>query len=563
MTRVVVCGIGDEGLGLVEQMVYAGAEVVVVEQRPAEWLRHAVEDAGATLVAADPRRSDSLVRAGIGKAGALVCAEADDVTTLAIALLAREMSPELRVVVHMRNAAVGRALTGLGVHVLDTARLAAGSVVDACLRAHARTLQLGPEQVRVLETRAPRPGTLRDLYGDLAPLAVGDGDSLHLAPGRDTAVSEGDHVVLVGRPEEIAPWEPRARRVPTYTSARGPWPRQRVSVLGTLLAAVDRRVKIAFGALGLLVTVSMTMLLLGYREPDGTGMSPLDALYFTVETIGTVGFGDFYFRDQSDWLRAWAILLMIVGATLATVFFALLTNMLVSRRIEESLGRRRITGLEGHVVVIGAGSVGVAVVEEVRRRGVPAVVVDADPQNRFRGQLATAEVPVIAADATLRESLLDARTDHARGVAVMTSDDMVNVETGLAVRDVIADVPVVLRVFDRRLAHTVTGFGFDEVRSPALLAAPWFVGAALGFVVEATFYVAGEPMLVGRARIGEGSRLDGRPLRDLGARILVAGVARGDGCQVTPRSDTALRAGDEAYLIGPYRELLRVLGADE
>ena len=40
-------------------------------------------------------------------------------------------------------------------------------------------------------------------------------------------------------------------------------------------------------------------------------MSVLDALYFTVETIGTVGFGDFYFRDQHTWLRVWAIALMV------------------------------------------------------------------------------------------------------------------------------------------------------------------------------------------------------------------------------------------------------------
>ena len=44
---------------------------------------------------------------------------------------------------------------------------------------------------------------------------------------------------------------------------------------------------------------------------------------------------------------------MLLGALFVAVFFAMLTDMLVSRRIEESLGCLRITGLRGHVLVIG------------------------------------------------------------------------------------------------------------------------------------------------------------------------------------------------------------------
>lgn len=557
VTTVIVCGVRDEALRLVEQMLYAGAEVTVVEDRPAAWLSAAVQQLGARLLAGDPRQQEVLERAGIHEASVLVCVESDDLHTLATALLARELRPELRIVVNLRNAAVGAALADLGVEVLDVAGLAAGSVADACLNTRARTLQLGADAVRVLETRAPRDGTLRELYGDLAPL-VARGRPM---PGRDAAVREGDQVVLVGSPSAIAAWEPKERRVAAYIGARAPRHHaRRQSLLGAIAEAADLRVKLAFLALGLLVVLSVTMLLLGYREPDGSRMSPLDALYFTVETIGTVGFGDFYFRDQPDWLRVWAIALMMVGAALATVFFALLTNIFVSRGLTEALGRRRITGLEDHVVVVGAGSVGVAVAGELRRRAVSVVVVDADPQNRFLGRLAAEHVPVVAGDATLRETLLGARVEHARAVAVMTSDDLANIETGLAVRDVLGEGPVVLRVFDRRLARTVAAsFGFDEVRSPALLAAPWFVGAALGFVVEATFYIGGEPMLVGRTTIAAGSVLDGRPLREIGAGIMVASVDRGPTRQITPRGHVTLRAGDDVYLIGPYGELLRVL----
>ena len=59
------------------------------------------------------------------------------------------------------------------------------------------------------------------------------------------------------------------------------------------------------------------------------------------------------------------------------------------------------------------------------------------------------------------------------------------------------DVPVVLRVFDRELAHMMErSFGFRHVRSTSALAAPWFVGAALGLDVLSTFYVDQQPFLV-------------------------------------------------------------------
>jgi hypothetical protein len=88
-------------------------------------------------------------------------------------------------------------------------------------------------------------------------------------------------------------------------------------------------------------------------------------------------------------------------------------------------------------------------------------------------------------------------------VAILTSDDLANVETGLAVRDQLgperASTPVVVRIFDSQLANSVRhGFGFTSVRSTEALAAPWFVGAALGLDVLSTFYVGDEPLLLAR-----------------------------------------------------------------
>jgi Trk K+ transport system NAD-binding subunit len=178
-------------------------------------------------------------------------------------------------------------------------------------------------------------------------------------------------------------------------------------------------------------------------------------------------------------------------------------------------------------------------------------------------------VPVIIADATLPQTLEAASLPNAAAVAVVTSDDLANLETGLAVRDQLGprwhEVPVVLRMFDSPFAKSVRhNFGFSSVRSTAALAAPWFVGAALGLDVLSTFYADDEPLLVARLTVSPGGGLNGLAMSDLSARTRVLAIRRADEhlLEHPPRRGTRFRAGDQAFLIGPYEELLAVLRRD-
>jgi len=575
---VVVCGLHDEGLRVLEQLRAVGVRAVAVDDEPDPRLVAALELLEVPYLQADSRLPATLVAAGLPGAQALVCVESEDLHTLATALVARDLRADARVVVQLRNATVGRALQELGIAVLDVAGLAAPSIVDACLRTGRRSLTFGDLDVVVAETLVQQAGTLRSLYGDLAPVAVvrADDGTARISPGRDEPVGPGDVVVVLGTADELDTAGLRARRTsrvrerPAYVGARAPRaPRPpRNPWVRDIVRGADRGVKVAvLGLLGL-AAVSIGVLLAGYREPDGTRMSPLDALYFTIETVGTVGYGDFYFRDQDWWLRLWAILLMVVGATLATVFFALLTNALVSRRLEDTLGRRRVTGVEDHVVVVGLGSVGIRVVEQLVADSVEVVVLETDLDNRFRSQLRELRVPVLSSDATVPDTWRDLALHRAWAVAVLTSSDLVNIETGLAVKDLLGDkwaeTPVVLRLFDRQLASTVRGsFGFRHVRSPAALAAPWFVGAALGLDVVDTFYVGDQPLLAARLQVVAGGGLDGLAMSELAARLRVVTLVRADGeVERLPRRDSRLAGGDTAYLVGPYEELLRLLRSD-
>ena len=252
----------------------------------------------------------------------------------------------------------------------------------------------------------------------------------------------------------------------------------------------------------------------------------------------------------------------------------MLTNLLVSRRIAQSLGRQLATRMHDHVMLIGLGSVGLRVLEQLVAAGQPAVVLDRDEDNRFLARARALDVPVVFGDSTIAASLDAAGVRRARAVAVLTSSDLANIETGLVVDDLLGErrdeVPVVLRVFDRDLAHTIeTGFGFHSVRSTAALAAPWFVGAALGLDILTTFYVDHQPMLIGRLTVADAGGLRGQTMAELSARTRVIAIRRRNADGETRAGTWSSRAarhrfdgGDQAYLVGPYEELLEVLRRD-
>ena len=579
--HVIVCGLRGLGLRIVEELSLSGVPAVVVDDDPDPRLAQVLVSWGVPRLAASSRDAETLAEAGLAGATAVVCVQEDDLYTLETALLTRQLREDVRVVAQLGNPAVGRALAQVGVSVLDVAGLSAPSVAEACLRSGTHEISLSGERFTITRTVAPKRGSLRELYGVLAPIAVvpAAGGDVVVCPGRDLQVAAGDEVTLIATPRELIAtpreliatpperWQQAGTGQAAVPAPRGA--RYLRNLALSMLHAVDRRLLLALTALFAVLAASTLVLRLAYLTAAGH-LSVLDALYFTVETITTVGYGDYSFRGQSPWLMGGAICLMLAGALFVAVFFALLTNVIVGRRIEESLGRQRLTGLSGHVLVIGLGSVGLRVVEQLAAAGSEIVVVEKNEHNRHAGQARALGVPVVIADATLPQVLESVRLATASAVAVLTSDDLANLETGLAVRDQLGPrwgtTPVVLRIFDSRLARSVkNSFGFTFVRSTAALAAPWFVGAALGLDVLNTFYVGDELLLVARLTITPGGGLHGLQMYDLAARTRVLAIRRAADkamLEHLPRRTTRFEPDDEAYLIGPYEELLTVLRRD-
>ena len=86
-----VAGLGNVGYRTAEELLRAGAEVVVIDREPAGDLVESVHGRIA-VVAGDARLPETLERAGVARASALVATTGDDAVNLGIALAARDLA---------------------------------------------------------------------------------------------------------------------------------------------------------------------------------------------------------------------------------------------------------------------------------------------------------------------------------------------------------------------------------------------------------------------------------------------------------------------------------------
>src|ERR1700741_4505076 len=179
--------------------------------------------AGAQIIQI-PTAAD-LLGAGVHRARAVVCAGPNDAVNLEIALLAREYSSTVRVVARLSNDVLREAVAqvnGPGA-VLDVADLAAPSVVEAVLSRNAHQFQAAGTEFVIWGAEAPRDGTLREIYTDLAPVAVVHGKNSPVpgevvpCPGRDLHVYAGDWTSMIGVKDEL---EARGITVPPQSATR-------------------------------------------------------------------------------------------------------------------------------------------------------------------------------------------------------------------------------------------------------------------------------------------------------------------------------------------------------
>jgi voltage-gated potassium channel len=199
------------------------------------------------------------------------------------------------------------------------------------------------------------------------------------------------------------------------------------------------------------------------------GWSYADSLYMTVQTLTTVGYGDL--PPASAKGRAFAVVVMLVGAGGVALFVSTIVQSVVQLELMSTFGQRllskRMSKLHDHYIICGSGRVGSHLVRDLLQEKLPFVVIERDQQRA--AEFSQRGVNVLVADATLEDSLRDVGVQHARGLAACLPDDADNVYVVLTARDLNPQLQIVARAAEEQAVVKLVRAGANHVVAPTIL----------------------------------------------------------------------------------------------
>lgn len=395
-----------------------------------------------------------LESAGARTADCIIPVGDDDRINLRVALKARDLNPSIRIVLRQFNRALGRKIEQNlhGCVAVSPATHAAATFAAACIDPSTIQAVQFPLADGPLMSFAQRTASEFGLHNTTVAEAERQTGCRVIAingtvnPAISDRIESGDALVVCGPVKELHPRRKRSRAEAPVRPIRRP------------------RLRDAFRTAARLEPLLLYTIAIGLLVFFGSGiyfsiemhLTFLEALYFVAATMFTVGYGDItpYLR-HSEWpAYVAAIVVMGAGVTIGGVFIASMSSVL-NRAQETALRGLRQIRAENHIVICGAGNVGMRVIEFLLDLDQEVVVIEPRPNARVLELARRRRIDLLASDATDDDTLAFCHLQRAHGMAAVTDSDTANLEAALGALAYNSRVPVVLRIGDVEFSRSI------------------------------------------------------------------------------------------------------------
>jgi voltage-gated potassium channel len=292
----------------------------------------------------------------------------------------------------------------------------------------------------------------------------------------------------------------------------------------------------------------------------------MDALFMTVTTITTVGYGEV--KPLDTWGRIFTMILAVTG--IGSLFYTLgvVMEYLVAARLADPGGRRRmerrIEALRGHVILAGLGRVGRQAAHELEQAKTAFLIVDPAPAAARYAE--ERSYLLLTGDATDDAVLERAGVRRAKGLIVTTANDATNMYIILSARVLNPDLYIVSRAIDDASVTKLARAGANRAISPYaigghrlahLILKPAVVDFFETALRSGTAALAIEDLAIPADSPTVGRALDALNIRRVtGATILA--VLREGNPLVSPPGDFVLGKGDQLLALGTGEQLAKL-----
>ena len=320
----------------------------------------------------------------------------------------------------------------------------------------------------------------------------------------------------------------------------------------------------------LTISILLTVVLVvagsvGYMIIEGWNFG--DAMYMTVITLATVGYGEVHQVSATG--RIFTVVLIFLGVGYFLYVGGNIVQFLVEDRIRIILGRRKldkqIAKLKNHYIICGYGRIGRVLARYLTERYLNVVIIE---KNDSR-QAAMDEdgVLYLLGEATDESLLIRAGIKEAKGLITALGTDADNVFLTLIAKELNPGLFIVARAIQNATKRTIQAAGANKVISPYDLGARRMAHAILRPTViqflELAFADESTDIQVEEIRVHSTSRLLNVALKDSGIRqqldLIILTIKKADDTMIfNPKADTCIETDDTLVVVGRAKSVNRL-----
>ncbi|MAU10426.1 MAG: potassium channel protein [Anaerolineaceae bacterium] len=303
----------------------------------------------------------------------------------------------------------------------------------------------------------------------------------------------------------------------------------------------------------------------------------VDALYMTIITLSTVGFGEVRGSLTPEG-RVFTSILIVLGIGVATTAVSNAVSIVLGERWGVRVKKRQLEQtlmqMKDHYIICGYGRMGRQIAADLTARSEPFVVVDANEDIEER--MIEMGVPHVIGNATHDDVLIKAGIAQARGLVAALNDDPDNVLTVLSARELNPKVFIIARVTRLETESKLRTAGANRVINPYQIGghrmALTLLRPAVNDFLEHIFHFGADRNIdIGQIFVNEQSQLSGQTIGNCELRrehqVNILGIRKANNqLIITPSPQEGIELGDTLIVIGPldaiYNLERRNQGAD-
>jgi Trk K+ transport system NAD-binding subunit len=585
-----ICGLGSLGQHCVVALKEFEVGLIAIDRvQPPIWDIANIPELVDNLVWGDCRHKSVLEQAKIGQCRAALILTNNEQTNIETALAIRQIAPHIRLVIRSTKTNLNRLLSqqlGNFVAYDPTALPAMAFALAAVGTTTLGSFAIEQQRIQIVQCQVElgspwtNLGQLDEFNTPTRHLLAHAGASQRLPATfhcweLTDLIRSGDRLVYVeaidpdgsvDAPVEHRQNRPRSfrrnssavshhRSSPWWADWQG-WQRQICRFWQLGLRSQVQRVAVLYG-ITVLILLAIGTLLFEIYYP---GIS-LWAAFFDTAILLLGGYGDLFGNFQQLepipwWLRLFALGLTIAGTAFVGVLYAILTQALLSSKFQ-FIQHRPPVPQQNHVVIIGLGRIGQQVAQVLHDLHQPLVgmTLGVDADAAFLPQL-----PIVKSN--LNPGLVQANCSTAKSVAIVTADEILNLEIALMIQTIDPDLRLVLRTAGQHLSELLPQIlPQAQILDVDTVAAEAFAGAAFGENIINLFRFNNQTILVTEYQIEPIDTLNGLLLADVAYGYEAMPILHqqpGHTATLLPTDEIRLHVGDRLIVLVTIDALRRI-----